>query len=204
MSDGIIDQSKDATPIDDLSGLLQDITTRQELNDAEALNIVNATDWIDNGRIDDPFTATFYRTLHTKMYDEVWAWAGELRSQTGEVTHPGSRPEDVGRDIARVAMDFHREWEALNDHDHLLPLIARYHHQLVLVHPFNNGNGRWSRLAADAVLQRLANQPPLTWATDTLVVDSAERKAYIAALKKADNGDIAPLFDYLRVSNPER
>ncbi|MFB3105226.1 MAG: mobile mystery protein B, partial [Pseudomonadales bacterium] len=76
-------------------------------------------------------------------------------------------------------------------------------HELVLVHPFNNGNGRWSRLAADAVLQRLANQPPLTWATDTLVVDSAEREAYIAALKKADNGDIAPLVDYLRALNPK-
>ncbi len=49
---------------------------------------VNATDWIDNGRIDNPFAVTFYRTLHTKVYGEVWAWAGKLRSQTGEVTHP--------------------------------------------------------------------------------------------------------------------
>ncbi len=195
---------KAATPIDDVSGLLQDITTRGELNDAEGLNIINATDWIAKGRIDDLFTVQFYRTLHTKMYDEVWAWAGALRSQTGEVTQPGSRPEVVGQDLGRVAMEFHREWEALNGHNHLLPFVSRYHYALVLVHPFNNGNGRWSRLAVDAVIHRLADQPPLTWATDTLVVDSAERKVYIATLQAADAGDFQPLLDYLSALNPGR
>ena len=204
MSDGITDQSEGATPIDDVSGLLQDITTRGELNDAEGLNIVNATDWIDNGRIDDLFTVRFYRMLHTKMYDQVWAWAGALRSQTGEVTQPGSRPEVVGQDIGRVVVEFGREWEALNDHNHLLPFVASYHHALVLVHPFNNGNGRWARLAVDAVIQRLADQAPLTWATDTLVVDSSERKAYIAALQAADAGDSQPLLDYLTALNAGR
>ena len=204
MSDGITDQPEGATPVDDVSGLLQDITTHGELNDAEGLNIINATDWIEQGRIDDLFTVRFYRTLHTKMYDEVWAWAGALRSQTGEVTQPGSRPEVVGQDLGRVAMESHREWEALNDHNHLLPFVARYHHALVLVHPFNNGNGRWSRLAVDAVIQRLADQPPLTWATDTLVVDSAERKVYIAALQSADAGNFQPLLDYLSALNPGR
>jgi len=204
MSDGITDQPEGATPIDDVSGLLVDITTRGELNDAEGLNILTATDWIDKGRIDDLFTVRFYRELHTKMYDQVWSWAGALRSQTGQTTHPGSRPEAVDLDLGRVAMEFHCEWEALNDNSHLLPFISRYHHALVLVHPFNNGNGRWSRLAADAVIQRLAGRPPLTWATDTLVVDSDERKEYIAALQAADTGDFQPLLDYIVALNPRR
>ncbi len=204
MSDGITDQPEGATPIDDVSGLLVDITTRGELNDAEGLNILTATDWIDKGRIDDLFTVQFYRELHTKMYDQVWSWAGALRSQTGQTTHPGSRPEAVDLDLGRVAMEFHCEWEALNDNSHLLPFISRYHHALVLVHPFNNGNGRWSRLAADAVIQRLAGRPPLTWATDTLVVDSDERKEYIAALQAADTGDFQPLLDYIVALNPRR
>ena len=101
-------------------------------------------------------------------------------------------------------MEFNREWEDLNDNGHLLPFISRYHHALVGVHPFNNGNGRWSRLAADAVIQRLAGQPPLTWATDTLVVNSDERKEYIAALRAADNGDFQLLLDYLIALNPGR
>lgn len=204
MSDSITDQPEGATPIDDVSGMLQDITTRGELNDAEGLNIVNATDWIDKGRIGDLFTVRFYRMLHTKMFDQVWAWAGALRSQTGEVTQPGSRPEFVGQDIGRVMVEFGREWEALNDHNHLLPFVVRYHHALVLVHPFNNGNGRWARLAVDAVIQRLADQAPLTWATDTLVVDSSERKAYIAALQAADAGNFQPLLDYLTALNAGR
>ena len=204
MSDGLTDQPEGATPIDDVSGLLQDITTRGELNDAEGLNIVTALDWIDKGRVDDLFAVQFYRELHTKMYDQVWAWAGSLRSQTGEITHPGSRPEAVGQDLGRVAMEFHREWEALKDNTPLLPFISRYHHALVLVHPFNNGNGRWSRLAADAVLQRLAGEPPLIWATDTLVADSDGRKEYFAALRAADAGDFQPLLNYLVALNPGR
>lgn len=204
MSDVITDQPEGATPIEDVSGLLLDITTRAELNDAEGLNIVTATEWIENGRIDEPFTVQFHRKLHSKMYDQVWAWAGALRSQTGWVTEPGSRPEVVGQELGRVAMEFNREWEALAHDGDLLPFIARYHHALVLVHPFNNGNGRWARLAADAIVQRLAGRRPLIWAIDTLVVNSTERKTYIAALRTADQGDFQPLLDYLAALNPDR
>ena len=103
-------------------------------------------------------------------------------------------------------MEFNRAWEALNDLTHLVPFIAKYHHALVHVHPFNNGNGRWSRLTADAVVQRLADQPPLIWATDaaTLEVNSEDRSHYLAALKDADVGDFQPLIDYICRLNPER
>lgn len=206
MSNGITEQPPGATPVDDTSGLLQDIATRGELNDAETLNIVNASEWIDNGRLGDVFTVGFYCELHTNMYDQVWEWAGVLRSQTGAVVAPvGVPPQVVGQELGRVAMEFHQEWKAL-DRGELLPFIARYHHALVLVHPFNNGNGRWSRLAADAVLQRLVGQQPLVWATDThsLVADSEERKAYIAALKAADARNFEPLMAYLTERNPGR
>ncbi len=109
----------------------------------------------------------------------------------------------VPTELGRVAMEFARTWEARND-ERLLPFLARYHHALVCVHPFNNGNGRWSRLASDAVVERLANAPRIVWATDTLNVDSEERSAYIAALKQADSGNLQPLVDYLETLNSGR
>ncbi len=208
MSDGIADQPSGATPIDDTSGLLRDITTRGELDEAEALNIVSAVEWLESGRIGNVFSVQFYRKLHVQMFSQVWAWSGALRSQTGcQVGEPFVRAERVGEELGRVAMEFNRDWEALNDRgDDLLPFLARYHHALVWVHPFNNGNGRWSRLATDAVLQRMAGQAPLTWVSDaaTLEIDSAERGDYIAALHAADGGEYQALRDYLRMLNPAR
>lgn len=207
MSNGITDQPPGATPIEDTGGLLPDITTRAELNDAEGLNIVNANEWLDNGRIEGVFTVRFYRELHTKMFDQVWTWAGALRTHTGDqVGKPFVRAEQVAAELGKVAMMFNREWEAMKDHRLAVPFLARYHHALVLVHPFNNGNGRWSRLATDAVLQRVAGQPPLTWATEaaTLDADSDERDSYIIALRAADTGNFQPLTDHLVALNPDR
>jgi len=56
MSKPITDQPEGATPIDDISGLLQEITTRGELNGAAALNIINADEWLYTVRMDDLFT----------------------------------------------------------------------------------------------------------------------------------------------------
>ena len=60
MTDKIADQPEGATPLDDISGLLrEDITTRRQLDEAESLNIVNAVEWIERGRLGDVFTMEF-------------------------------------------------------------------------------------------------------------------------------------------------
>jgi Fic-DOC domain mobile mystery protein B len=204
MTDKITDQPEGATPLDDISGLLRDdITTRGQLDEAEGLNIVNAVEWIERGRIPDVFTVEFYRGLHSQMYDQVWSWAGALRSETGAKTNIGVPPQAVPKELGRVAMEFNREWEERGG-ESVLPFIARYHHALVTVHPFNNGNGRWSRLCCDAVVEHLIKKPRIIWATETLVKDSDERSVYIAALKQADQGNFGPLVGYLTELNGDR
>ena len=100
---------------------------------------MNAVEWLSRGRLPDIFTVEFYQHLHSRMYDQVWAWAGTLRSVTGARPNIGVAPQMVPMELGRVAMEFHREWEARNG-DPLMPFVARYHHALVSVHPFNNGN----------------------------------------------------------------
>ena len=204
MTDKITDQPEGVTPLDDISGLLRDdITTRGQLDEAEGLNILNAVEWLERRRFPDVFTVKFYRQLHSQMYNDVWSWAGTLRSETGARPNVGVPPEAVPQELGRVAMEYHGEWESRGD-EKLLPFIARYHHALVLVHPFNNGNGRWSRLSCDALVEHVIKEPPIAWATDTLNKDSDERSAYIAALKKADKGNYGPLIDYLTELNGDR
>ncbi len=84
MTDQIANQPEGATPLDDISGLLRDdISLRGQLDEAEGLNIVNASEWLESCRFGNVFTLAFYQELHSRMYDQVWAWAGVLRSVMG-------------------------------------------------------------------------------------------------------------------------
>lgn len=77
-------------------------------------------------------------------------------------------------------------------------IAVRFHHQLVFVHAFPNGNGRHSRMMGDLLIEGLGEKP-FTWGSGDLQDDTAElRKAYIATLKKADNGDISDLLAFAR------
>ena len=193
------DQPEGATPIDNASGLKQPhIHTVPELNKAEALNIVAADVWIRHGRIGDVFQLSFYRGLHRRMLDDVWEWAGEFRVTNLNIGVPF---QDAPMRLQQAGLDFEAQFEA--DVVPFLEFMAAYHHRLVLVHPFMNGNGRWARLACDAVAIRLRNDPPIVWASDDLVLASEERSRYIAALQAADQHDIRPLTEYLADHNPD-
>ena len=74
---------------------------------------------------------------------------------------------------------------------------ARFHHEMVLIHPFPNGNGRHARLAADLLLIR-HGQPRFTWGGRTLGEHGDARRTYIDALRAADQGEIAPLLSFVR------
>jgi fido (protein-threonine AMPylation protein) len=145
----------------------------------------------------------FYRELHRRMFDQVWSWAGTLRSDTGARPNIGVAPERVPMELGRVAMEYNLDWKNGGD-ENLVSFVARYHHALVSVHTFDNGNGRWSRLCCDAVVEYLSKEPPLVWATDTLVKDIDERSEYIAALGQADQLDYGFLIDYLARKNGDR
>jgi len=76
-------------------------------------------------------------------------------------------------------------------------LAARFHHELVSIHPFHNGNGRHARLAADLLLAQ-NRQPVFTWGKASLVVPGETRRTYIEALQKADAGLIEDLLAFVR------
>lgn len=193
-------QPEGATPLNDASGLKQrQIRTIPELNEAEALNIVAAEEWIRSGRIGDVFRPDFYSRLHRRMLDDVWEWAGEYR-RTG--LNFGVPFYDVPWRLKYAGLDFEAQYNS--NKVPFLEFIAGYHHRLVWIHPFMNGNGRWARLVCDALAIRLRKEPPIAWATDDLVLASEQRSRYIAALQAADQHDIRPLTEYLSDHNPDR
>jgi fido (protein-threonine AMPylation protein) len=61
-------------------------------------------------------------------------------------------------------------------------IAIRFHHRLVTIHPFPNGNGRHARLIADVLIEQLG-KPCFSWGGSSSLVDaSALRQQYIAAL----------------------
>lgn len=78
-------------------------------------------------------------------------------------------------------------------------LAVRFHHRLVSIHPFPNGNGRHARIMANAILTKLLHEPEIDW-SGGLSLDQANdrRKDYIAGLRAADGRDYGPLMVFVR------
>ena len=167
----------------------------EDINQAELVGIVEATDWAKRSRLNSK-EVEFWQRLHKQMFGQVWAWAGMWRQHEPNIGIP---PHDIQPKLKNLQDDL-AFW--LSDEcDMSVPeLISRFHHRLVYIHPFPNGNGRWGRLMTDVLAVRDLGLSSLTWAVgndDLRDPDSVERKKYIATVKAADTGNIEPLVDYL-------
>ncbi len=154
-----------ATPITpaERDGLIPThVTLRGELNELEQKNIAEADSWAfarKRGVLGEPFLLG----LHRRMFRRVWRWAGQYRKS--DRTNLGIKPHLIQPEL-RQAINDAQYWV---DHKSYEPdeLAVRFHHRLVAIHPFPNGNGRWSRLAADLLIVRLGGSR-FTWGRSNL------------------------------------
>lgn len=194
MMDPLFDQDDAATPLspDERQGLIPSyITLRRELNEAEQASILEAEHWAF-ARKRDVLSEPFLKGLHKRMFGRVWRWAGEFRLTERNI---GITPYRIPVEL-RQLLDDCRYWI---EHGTYPPdeVAVRFHHRLVWIHPFPNGNGRHARLVTDLLLAG-SGEPRFTWGRANLVDASATRQAYIAALRAADNHDIRPLLEFAR------
>lgn len=186
-----------ATPLtdDDLEGLIPtDVATRGDLDRAELENIVEARTWAA-GRTWKPDTVLDSHTLadlHRRMFRQVWRWAGKWRSRETSI---GIAPERIQTEL-RMLVDDALAWTEFTTYP-ADEIAIRFHHRLVFIHPFPNGNGRHARLAAD-LLMRSLGQPVFTWSQRPGVLP--DRKRYREALQAMDRDreDVARLLKFAR------
>jgi len=127
----------------------------------------------------------FLCSLHKRMFGKVWKWAGKYRETD----------RNIGVDVWNIAADLRSllgDVQFWIENETYLPdeIAVRFHHRLVLIHPFPNGNGRWSRLVADLLIASLGGER-FTWGKENLQEASAVRRGYIDALHAADAHDTA-------------
>ena len=126
------------------------------------------------------------------MFCDVWRWAGHYRTTVRNIGVDAHRiPSDV-----QQAIEDARYWVERGTYppDEIAVLFS---HRLVAIHPFPNGNGRFSRLVGDSLAVELG-WPPFTRGLANLGSPGEARARYVAALRVADDHNIEPLLHFAR------
>lgn len=185
---------KGATPLDpvELRDLIPEhLITQEELNAWEEKNILKARQWGSN-KI-DILSISFMRELHRHMFDETWRWAGTFRRSEKNL---GVSWHVIAAEVKKLCDDVHYQLAHATFPDD--EVAIRFHHRLVWIHPFPNGNGRHARLMADLLIIQLGHQP-FSWGLNrSLSNPTPIRKHYIESLQLADRGDYSRLLVFAR------
>lgn len=184
------------TPLsqEELADLIPNLATREELNEWERENILLARDWATTDRTSpaDVISDHYIRKLHEKMFEETWKWAGQYRLTEKNLGVP---VQEIRERLMALLGDS-RYW--MENQTYSADEIAvRFHHRLVVIHPFPNGNGRHARLIADVLVIKLGGAA-FSWGSASLVTEGEARDRYLKALRAADSGDIQPLLKFAR------
>jgi Fic-DOC domain mobile mystery protein B len=170
------------------------ITLILELNQFESQNILEAQKKYLQGRqrrfaLDNP---EILKRIHHDMFSHTWKWAGQYRQSNKNL---GVTWQNIPEEMKKACDDF-VYWK---EHKTFSPteIAVRFHHRLVSIHPFPNGNGRHARLVSDIFLREM-NEKPLTWGSGDFFQKTPDRDAYIKALQKADAKDFTDLIQFAR------
>lgn len=175
------------TPVEDnLLGL----SSREELDNAEAIGIIRAEEYILDLDVDDPITATVVLSIHKESFGHLYEWAGKWRDrdiQAGQHIPPNY--VQVPNLMYQFLDDLNYRVDNINNISALVKVLAYAHHRLVYIHPFLNGNGRSSRLITDLIAKRFGYENIELYHREK----GAKREAYLKSIRIADKGDYSVL-----------
>jgi Fic-DOC domain mobile mystery protein B len=195
-----LDYTLGQTPLDEeeCEGLkIKTISTKGELDEFEQKNIEDAVLWTLGLKInrDKLLSESFVKSLHKRMYGDIWKWAGNFRLSEKNI---GVESWKISTEL-KILLEDTNYW--IENKTYSEDEIAiRCKHRLVSIHCFPNGNGRHSRLFADLLAEKIFDKAVFTWgqSNSQLVNKSDSRSNYLAALKKADKGDYSDLIVFAR------
>lgn len=196
-----LDDDDANTPLHDeiLAGLIPSwVTTREDLNEVEAANVAAGYRWLRSTLPTTTaiLTTEFTQKLHQQMFGDVWGWAGTYRQTE---TNIGVDEWTIAVAVRQLVDDFSYRFEhaAPMKSSQIDQFCVEYHHRMVKIHPFPNGNGRHARACGDALALSL-DQPAFTWGGASIVTDRLTRGSYIEAIRAADDGNLTSLCLFAR------
>jgi Fic-DOC domain mobile mystery protein B len=190
-------RSDSDTPVspDEQADLVPNLATREELNEWERDNIIRARQWAFADRQFarlDPISEDYVRELHRQMFDQTWRWAGTYRKTEKNLGVPVHQiRETLGQLLGNAAYWLGNKTYEVDE------CAVRFHHELVVIHAFPNGNGRHARLIADVIAVKNARRF-FSWGSKDVTAPGEARDAYLRARRAADQGHFELLLRFAR------
>jgi cell filamentation protein len=176
---------------------LAGIRLKREMDALEAVKLAEATDWaIRHYSADHCFTAKDVCAMHRQWLGEVYPWAGRYRQVN---IGKGGFAFAMAAQVPRLMEEFGRNELkrytpcVFDDRDKIVEALATVHCELVLIHPFREGNGRLSRLLT--TLMALQAGLPLL---DFSGIAGKARQAYFLAVQAGMGRDYEPMKGVFR------
>ncbi len=137
-----------------------DLRDQAALDQAEKISVTLRTAELGLRTYTEPFTFDFYRMLHRELFQDLYTWAGELRtidlSKKGTRFYPAAELLRYGQAKFRYLAE-ENEFRGISK-DELVVKAADFYHELNMLHPFREGNGRTERLFFTLLIRRCGYQ----------------------------------------------
>ena len=168
------------------------ITRKREMDRRELMEQLRAmTELVDRYDRDHRFTADDICEIHRIWLGPVYAWAGKYR-QVNLVK--GDFPFAAAGHIPRLMAEFEKTTLAnytpcrSGSIEAIIRALAVVHTELVIIHPFREGNGRVARMLA-SLMSLQAGLPALDFGS----VRARKRQEYFAAVQAGAGRDYRPM-----------
>lgn len=135
-------------------------------------------------------TKDFLARIHGLIINGGGIWRKEkvtVFDASNIVPNPFSDPKNIDSEIDELLNWYNLE--SKNHQLHPVVLSSIFHHELVKIHPFLDGNGRLARIITSMILLKKRLPPPRLF--------PSERKLYLTSLRNADSGDMQPLTFFI-------
>jgi len=169
------------------------IKSPQEMDVAEARALDSAmSKFIGSYDESHRFTVADLLALHKDWLGEIYDWAGEYRQVN---ISKGGFPFAAAAQVPRLMVEFERDVLQRNtpcnfkDREEIIRALAETHVvELVLIHPFREGNGRLARILLTLMVLQ-AGLPLL----DFSLIAGAEKETYFAAVQEGMAKNYRPM-----------
>ncbi|MCP4460114.1 MAG: hypothetical protein GY816_19135 [Cytophagales bacterium] len=173
---------------------LLNISDRNKLNEEEARGIIRAEEFMYDLDESIELTSSLILQLNKTAFGHLYEWAGKWRTSDFKVgSHIPPPYQEVPSLIYQFLEELNFKLRKSSDNETLIKSIAFAHHQVVKIHPFNNGNGRTARLLSDLIA--------LINGYDHIILyhrQGEERQTYLEAIRAADKYDYKKLEELIK------
>ncbi len=168
------------------------IRKKREMDSREGFfYFVTLINFLEHYAIDHRFSAKNICFMHKEWLRNIYPWAGQYRNVN---ISKGGFPFAAAQHIPKMMAEFEagplREFTPcrFSTHDEIAKAIAIVHVELVLIHPFREGNGRVARMLA--VLMALQAGLPLL---DFRDIKGKKRLEYFTAVQAGLSRNYVPM-----------